>query len=65
MPLSTSFQLCMSRWTNILSVSLKIISYSSILAFVLGAQKNYLIEMVLLSTYIEMFLLSTHIETVF
>ena len=36
---------------NILSVNLKIFSYLSNLIFVLGAQKNRLIEMVLLSTH--------------
>ena len=33
------------------SVKLKIFSYPSILTFVLGSQKNRLIEAVLLSTY--------------
>ena len=36
---------------KILSVKLKIFSYPSILTFVLGAQKNRLIERVLLSTH--------------
>ena len=37
--------------TKFLSVKLKIFSYLSILTYVLGAQKNRLIETVLLSTH--------------
>ena len=37
--------------SKIFSVKLSIFSYSSVLTFVLGAQKNRLIETVLLSTH--------------
>ena len=39
------------RQTKILSVKLSIFSYPSVLTYVLGAQKNHLIETVLLSTH--------------
>ena len=41
----------MFRETQILSVKFEIFSYRSILTYVLGAQKNRLIETVLLSTH--------------
>ena len=39
------------RLTKILSVKVLIFSYPSVFTYVLGAQKNRLIEMVLLSTH--------------
>ena len=41
----------MSRSAKFVSVKLRIFSYLSVLIFVLGAQKNRLIETVLLSTH--------------
>ena len=40
-----------SKWTTILNVKLRIFSYPLILTYVLGAQKNRLIETVLPSTH--------------
>ena len=39
------------RYTKLFSAKLKIFTYPSILTYVLGAQKNRLIETVLLSTH--------------
>ena len=39
------------RYTQILSIKLSIFSYPSVLTYVLGANKNRLIETVLLSTH--------------
>ena len=43
--------ICRSRWAKCLSIKLWIISFPLVLTFVLGTQKNSLIETVLLSTH--------------
>ena len=40
-----------SKYSKKMSIDLRVFSYPSVLKFVLGAQKNHLIEMVILSTH--------------